>query len=192
MSKQWEKLQKKTAPNHGQIWDNHTTPQIICRSKETFFFCWLFFQLSSQYICCAIAVLHSQDKTSYVSTQDYSLSKRTCKKGALSASLCKALSASTRTLWDNFDSKGYKELLKKDIWNSILQNTQFTTELSSLVKFWKTRKSVPIYLFPGCFCLLKEVSQLVTYSSWPLGTSPASSIRVRPTAETGWRHSSVD
>lgn len=86
MSKQWEKLQQKTDLNCSQIWDNHTTPPIICRSKT--FFCWLFFQLSSQYICCAIAVLHSQDKTSYVSKQDYSLPKRTCKKGALSASHC--------------------------------------------------------------------------------------------------------
>lgn len=54
--------------------------------KETLFTCWLFFQLSSQYICCAIAVLGSWEKTSYINKQDYFLSKRAFRKGALSAS----------------------------------------------------------------------------------------------------------
>lgn len=79
---QWEKLLQKT------LWITAKSENTMdnLQIKETLFTCWLFFQLSSQYICCAIAVLGSWEKTSYINKQDYFLSKRAFRKGALSAS----------------------------------------------------------------------------------------------------------
>jgi len=77
------------AENSSEPQPDLTTPHYTTDNlqiKETLFICWLFFQLSSQYICCAIAVLCSWEKTSYINKQDYFLSKKSFKKGALSAS----------------------------------------------------------------------------------------------------------
>lgn len=185
MSKQWEKLQQKTDLNCSQIWDNHTTPPIICRSKTFFLLAVFPVFISVHLLCNSCATLSGQN---FLCKQAGLFSpQENLQKGCfVSFSLCKALSASTRTLWNNFDSKGYKELLKKDIWNSILQNTPFTTKLSSLIKFWKMRKSVPMHLFPGCFCLLKEVSQLVTYSSRPQGHKSTSQLYQGKTHSRAW------
>lgn len=78
-----------TAENSSESQPSVRTPYYSADNlqiKETLFICWLFFQLSSQYICCAIAVLGSWEKTSYINKQDYFLSKRAFKEGALSAS----------------------------------------------------------------------------------------------------------
>lgn len=95
--------------------------------KGTLFTCWLFFQLSSQYICCAIAVLGSWEKNFlYKQAGLFSLQESFQKGCFVSFGWCTALSANPRILQNDFDSKGYRE---RDVWNPILQNTPFVTEL---------------------------------------------------------------
>lgn len=123
--------------------------------KETLFICWLFFQLSSQYICCAIAVLCSWEKTSYINKQDYFLSKRAFKKGALSASNGAKLFLPTpgpcRTILipKVTDSCLRKRCLKSYTpKHSIHHWTQSVQAEGGFAK-WETQS----HQFPGCFCL---------------------------------------
>lgn len=126
--------------------------------KETLFTCWLFFQLSSQYICCAIAVLGSWEKNFLYKQEGLFSLQESFQKGCfVSFRWCTALSANPRTLQNDFDSKGYRE---RDVWNPILQNMPFTTEFSVLVErgFAKWENSVPIVPVFRTQESLKEVS----------------------------------
>lgn len=133
--------------------------------KETLFTCWLFFQLSSQYICCAIAVLGSWEKTSYINKQDYFLSKRAFRKGALSASdgvqLFLPTSGPCRIILipKVTESCSRKRCLKSyTLKHSIHHWTQSILVEGGSAK-WEN--SDPIALFFSALLSLKEVSQLV-------------------------------
>lgn len=110
--------------------------------------------------------------------------------------LYKALFASSRTLWNNFDSKGYKELLKRDVWNSILQNTPFTAKLWVLWsrQVLQNEKVKSSTWASRTLLSLEAVSQLVTYSSQPQGCKSASQLYQGRThsRDSVWSHFSVD